>query len=68
MANSSIPLADQLAEVERELSMRERVYPKWVQSGRMKVTEADRQIARMRAVRDTLRGLTAAAAAPALPL
>ncbi len=48
-----------IACVRRELAMRKNVYPKWVQSGRMKAEEADHQINCMQAVHDTLSGLPA---------
>lgn len=57
MSAPAISLADQLAEVERELAMRERIYPKWALSGQLKAETGDRQFARLRAVRDTLRAL-----------
>jgi hypothetical protein len=50
----SIPFADQIACVRREIAMRERVYPKWVNAGRMKADAAEREIAAMRAVLETL--------------
>jgi hypothetical protein len=37
--------------------MRERVYPKWVNAGRMKAEAAEREIAAMRAVLKTLLSL-----------
>ena len=40
----------QIACVKREIAMRERVYPKWVESGRMKLDMAEREIATMTAV------------------
>ena len=52
-----VPLADQIKCVDREIGMRLRVYPRWVQSGRMKQDEADREIARMEAVLATLHRL-----------
>lgn len=57
MSNSTTQ--EQIAEVKRELAMRERVYPKFVASGRMKQPAADRQIEIMR---DVLARLEAAAA------
>jgi len=45
---------DQIAEVKREIALRERVYPKWVEAGRLKQDKADRQLAIMRAVLATL--------------
>jgi hypothetical protein len=34
----------------RELAMRQRVYPKWVESGRMSQATADHEIACMKAI------------------
>jgi hypothetical protein len=53
----SIPFADQIGCVRREIAMRERVYPKWVNAGRMKAEAAEREIAAMRAVLKTLLSL-----------
>lgn len=50
-------LRDQIACVERELGFRERVYPRWVESNKMKETAARIELQRMRAVLDTLKGL-----------
>ncbi len=36
--------------VEREISYRERVYPRWVEQGKVDKTEADRELAAMRGV------------------
>jgi hypothetical protein len=54
---SKVSLADQIASVQREIAMRERVYPKWVSAGRMKQVAADRELAAMRAVLATLEAL-----------
>lgn len=51
-------LADQIACVEREIVMRERVYPRRVGDGKMRQEAADRELATMRAVLATLRKLT----------
>ncbi len=59
---SAVPLPAQLAAVEREVRMRENVYPRWVAAGRMTQSRADAELAAMRAVRDTLQSL-----APAQP-
>jgi len=59
MSDQTIPLADQLAEVRREIGMRRKAYPRWVSLGRMKQEQADRSLAVMEAVRDTLAGLVA---------
>ena len=53
-----ISLAAQLAEVEREIKVRRRVYPRFVQNGQVSQETADRQLAVMEAVADTLRRLT----------
>lgn len=52
-------LADQIAEVERELRYRYGVYAKRVEDGKMSRAQADKQIALMRNVRDTLRMIAA---------
>lgn len=52
-----VPLADQIACVERELAMRRRVYPGWVANGRMQIVTAELEITRMVAVLETLRQL-----------
>jgi hypothetical protein len=51
------PYTEQLACVERELALREKVYPRWVRDNRMPKSSADREIRAMRAVVETLRGL-----------
>jgi hypothetical protein len=43
--------------VEREVKLRERVYPRWIQGGRMTQTLADREVDLMKAVLARLRGL-----------
>ncbi len=47
-------LRDQIACVERELGLRERVYPRWIEAGKLKKTTARIELQRMRAVLDTL--------------
>lgn len=49
-----ITLDDQIAEVDRELRQRDWVYPKLIASGKLTTSAAERQLARMRAVRDSL--------------
>ena len=49
-----VSLADQIACAKRESALRQRVYPAWVKSGRMKQADADREIARMNAIVQTL--------------
>ncbi len=41
---------DKADEAKREVAMRRRVYPRWVQDGRMKQADADRKIAIMEAI------------------
>ena len=53
-----ISLARQLAEVEREIALRRRVYPRFIKSGQLSPKAAERQIDIMEAVADTLRRLT----------
>jgi hypothetical protein len=48
-------LAEQILAVEREIRMREQVYPRRVAAAKMSQKAADREIATMRAVLDTLR-------------
>ena len=54
---STIPIASQIACVERELKMRRRVYPRWVDAGKMTAAAAATETATMEAVLETLRGL-----------
>lgn len=42
-----ITLQEEIAELEREIGLRRRVYPNFVRSGRLKQAKADRQIAVM---------------------
>lgn len=51
---TSIPLAEQIKCVKREIAMRERVYPRWVNAGRLVQSKADTEIAVMKAVLKTL--------------
>lgn len=51
------PLKNQLVEVEREIQMRERVYPRLVARGKLTRDEARYQADTMRAVAQTLRWL-----------
>ena len=49
-----ITLAEQIAEAQRELALREKCYPGWVKSGRLSMDEAYHQLAAMRAIVRTL--------------
>jgi hypothetical protein len=57
MANGFFPptLDEQIAEVEREIKMREQVYPGMVRLKKLSQVKADRQIAVMKAVLGRLR-------------
>lgn len=47
---------EQIAELDRELRIREKVYPRWINAAKPKLTPeaADRQMGRMRAARESL--------------
>ena len=51
----TLSIAAQIKSVEREIAMRQEVYPHRVASGKMKQTTADYEISAMRAVLETLR-------------
>lgn len=48
------PLVDQIVCVKREIAMRERVYPRFVHSGKMSELTARREIETMKSVLETL--------------
>jgi hypothetical protein len=50
-----ITIEDQIKAVEREISMRRRVYPKWIISGRMSQEKAVKEVKAMEAVLETLK-------------
>ena len=49
-----IPLANQIAELKREIAIRKNTFPKWVAQGRMTQAKADQQIQDMTAALHTL--------------
>ena len=51
----SITVQEQITEIERELGLRRRVYPKWVDAGKMKQATAEYRIEVLEGVLDTLR-------------
>lgn len=59
MADPVVQLAEQIEAVEREIAMRRRVYPRWIESGKMTPQKGAREIAAMVAVLATLRGIEA---------
>lgn len=50
-----VPIADQVAEVERELDVRAKAFPHFVARGSKSQAAADREMARMRAALATLK-------------
>jgi hypothetical protein len=59
------PTLDELvAEIDLEISMRERVFPAWVAQGRMKASTAEVRLHRLRTVRVLLDGLRRIMARP----
>lgn len=53
----TIPIEAQIAAVEREIKMREYVYPRRVADHKMTQRKADEELTAMRAVLETLRRL-----------
>jgi hypothetical protein len=53
----AVPLHVQIEAARREAQIRRKVYPGWVERGRMKQVDADREIAAMEAIVETLKGL-----------
>lgn len=49
-----VPIADQVAEVRREIALRQRVYPYQVAKGKLEQAEADRHMRRIEGVLATL--------------
>lgn len=58
-----ITIEEQIAAVEREVTLRRRVYPRWVEAKRLTQDKADREIAAMEATAVTLNAHRAALAA-----
>jgi hypothetical protein len=52
-----ISLEDQIKCVQREIGMRERVYPRWVANGKMSPQKADHELEAMQAVLATLQSM-----------
>jgi hypothetical protein len=49
-----VSLDEQIQEVQREIALRKRVYPRWIQEGKIQKEKADLQILTMEAVLWTL--------------
>jgi len=52
-----ISIKQQIMEAKREVALRERVYPKWIGTGRVTQGQADRQLTAMKAILATLEAL-----------
>jgi len=52
-------LRQQIEEIDRELTKRAEVYPRWVRAGKIKQSQADYHVARLEAVKRTLEWLAA---------
>ncbi len=63
----SILIDAQIACVRREINMRHRVFPRWVETGKMPAESAEYQIAAMEAVLSTLEGVRAEQLAQSAP-
>lgn len=57
MAEMAVTFDEQLQELDREIAMRERLYPRWVLDDRLKLQDARKRLARLTAARETLRAL-----------
>jgi hypothetical protein len=55
-----ITIERQIAAVRREITMRKRVYPRWVSNGKMSERNADDELTAMEAVLATLERVKAA--------
>ena len=50
-------ISEQIKCVKREIGMRKRVYPRWVENGNMTQEKAEHELAAMSAVLETLQSL-----------
>ncbi len=50
-----VSLAEQVSCIEREIAMRERVYPRWVSIGKMTARKAEFEMDAIKAVLETLK-------------
>lgn len=51
----TIQIEEQIKEVKREIGLRERVYPRWVEMKKLRQEDADRHLAALCAALETLR-------------
>lgn len=49
-----ISILGQIAEIDREIAVRQRVYPNQIREGKMRQAEAELLMERIHAIRDTL--------------
>ena len=54
---NNITIDEQIAEVKRELGLRQKLYPRWIEKRTLKQENADRQMALMQSILDTLKQL-----------
>lgn len=54
------PINEQIAEVSREITMRERIYPRWIETGRLSPKVAEHQTEAMKAALVTLKAVASA--------
>jgi hypothetical protein len=54
LGETLVPIVAQIECAERELKYRLRVYPRWIQEGRMTQETSDNQLRGMRAIIETL--------------
>lgn len=64
----ALPLSEQIDAAKRELGMRQRVYPRFVEQGRMRQAKADYEIGAMADIIRTLEQLYGAAEQQVLTL
>ena len=53
----SVPIDEQIKELEREMAVRRRMYPRWIEARTLTKEKADRQMKAMGAAIDTLEAL-----------
>ncbi len=52
---TKVPIGEQIACIDRELRYRLRVYPRWVEAGKMTPNKAREELRRLEAVLETLK-------------
>lgn len=59
MSARAVTLQNQIDELKRELAMRERLYPQWIDKGTLTQDKADKQVAALRASLELIEELQA---------